>query len=75
MGEANNGSIFSYLFGYCGVHGAFCNVPLQNFSQFWMSNAPTSVDKVWGGIWIAVVNEVWKRKNRVIFKEGVVDVL
>jgi len=26
-------------------------------------------------IWIGVVNEVWKHKNRVIFKGGVVDVV
>ena len=26
-------------------------------------------------IWIAVVNEVWKHRNRVIFKGGAVDVL
>jgi len=33
-----------------------------------MSSAPTSVDEVWKGIWIAVVNEVWKHRNKVIFK-------
>jgi len=33
------------------------------------------VDEVWGRIWIAVVNEVWRHINRVIFKGGVVDVL
>jgi len=40
-----------------------------------MSNAPTSMDEVWGEIWIAIVNEIWKHKNKVIFKGGVVDVL
>jgi len=40
-----------------------------------MSNAPSSVNKVWGVFWIAVVNEIWKHKNRVIFKGGVVGVL
>jgi len=40
-----------------------------------MSNAPTSVNEVWGGIWIALVNEVWRHTNRVIFKGRVVDVL
>jgi len=33
------------------------------------------VDEVWGGIWIAVVNEVWRHRNRVIFKGGVIDVM
>jgi len=40
-----------------------------------MNNALISMDKVWGGIWIAVVNEVSRHKNRVIFKGGVIDVL
>jgi len=40
-----------------------------------MSNTPTSLNEVWGGIWIAIVNEIWKYKNRVIFKGRVVDVL
>jgi len=36
---------------------------------------PTSVNEVWGVIWIAVVNEIWNHRNIVIFKGGVIDVL
>jgi len=32
------------------------------------------MNEVGGVIWITVVNEVWKHKNMVIFKGGVVDV-
>jgi len=46
----------------------FHNVSLLHFSQFKMSNTPASVNEVWKIIWIAVVNEVWKHKNKVIFK-------
>ena len=53
----------------------FHNVPLQNFSQFRLSNVSVSVNEVWGVIWIAVVNEIWKLRNRVIFRGGVIDVL
>jgi len=53
----------------------FHNVPLLNFSQFRMCNVLASVNEVWGVIWIAVVNEVRKHTNRVIFKRGVVNVL
>jgi len=38
-----------------------------------MCNAPTSVNEVWAVIWIAVVNKIWKHRNNVIFKGGVVD--
>jgi len=33
------------------------------------------VNEVWKVIWIAVINEIWKHRNKVIFKGGVVDVL
>jgi len=57
------------------VLSVFHNVPLLNFSQFRMSNAPASVNEVWGVVWIEVVNEVWKHRNRVIFNGAIVDVL
>ncbi|XP_068466471.1 uncharacterized protein [Phaseolus vulgaris] len=60
---------------YKKFRGVFHNVPLLNFSQFRMSSAPTLMDEVWEGIWIVVVNEVWRHRNRVIFKGGGVDVL
>ena len=40
-----------------------------------MCNAPASVNEVWRVIWIAVVNEIWKHRNNVIFKGGVINVL
>jgi len=40
-----------------------------------MNNAPISVNEVLRVIWIAVINEVWNYKNKVIFKEGIIDVL
>jgi len=54
-------------------HVSQCSI--AKFCQFRMSNAPASVNEVWGVIWITVVNEVWKHRNRVIFKGGVVDVM
>jgi len=44
--------------------GVLHNVILLNFSQFKMSSVPVSVDEVWRGIWIAVVNEVWRHRNK-----------
>ena len=58
-----------------GVVSVFHNVPLLNFSQFRLSNASDSVNEVWSVVWIVVVNEVWKHRNKVIFNGGVVDVL
>ena len=52
----------------------FYNVPLLNFVQV-EQHASDSVNEVWGVVWIAVINEVWKHRNMVIFNGGVVDVL
>jgi len=45
-----------------------------NFLQFKMCSAYESVNVVWERIWIVVVSEIWKHKNNVIFKGGVIDV-
>jgi len=47
------------------------NVPLLNFSQFRLINASSDV---WGAVWIAVVSELWKHRNNIIFNRGVADV-
>jgi len=39
-----------------------------------MCNASESVNVIWGTIWTAAVNEIWRLRNKVIFKGGVVDV-
>jgi len=41
------------------------------FSQFRLINAPSDV---WGAVWIAVISELWKHRNNVIFNRGVADV-
>jgi len=51
------------------------NDPLLIFFQFRLCNAPDSVNDVWGAILIVVISEMWKHRNNVIFKGGVVDCL
>ncbi|XP_068492296.1 uncharacterized protein [Phaseolus vulgaris] len=67
--------VWNLCCAWLGVQTVFHNVPLLNFSQFRLSNESVSVNEVWGVIWIAVVNEIWKHRNRVIFRRGVIDVL
>ena len=38
-----------------------------------MSNAPESVNLGMRNIWIAVVSEIWSHRNKIIFKDGVLD--
>jgi len=44
------------------------------FLQFKLGRTSESVNDVWGAIWIVVVSEIWKHRNKVIFKGGVIDV-
>jgi len=46
-----------------------------HFLKFKLGRASESVNDVWGALWIAVVSEIWKHKNKLIFKGGVIDVL
>jgi len=39
-----------------------------------MSRLFKYVNDVWGAIWIAGVSEIWKYRNNVIFKGGIIDV-
>jgi len=43
----------------------------MNFSLTWCNN---NMNTVWKGMWIAIVWEIWKHKDNVVFKNGVVDV-
>jgi len=37
-----------------------------------MSGATKSVNQVWG-VWIAVVEELWKHRNMKVFRSGMID--
>jgi len=50
------------------------NESSYHFLQFKLDRASEPVNYVWGELWIVVVSEIWKQKNNVIFKGGVVDV-
>jgi len=47
--------------------------PVSHFLQFNVLNAYAQLKAVWSSIWIAVVNEIWKHRNRHIFQGGVID--
>jgi len=47
--------------------------PKKHFESFRMSGVKDSVNHIWGGVWIAVVGELWFYRNKRIFKGGRVD--
>jgi len=46
---------------------------LSHFPQFRLSNAPESVNLGFGNIWIAMVNEIWCHRNKIVFNEEVLN--
>ena len=48
-------------------------VPTAHFLHFILLNAPVQVNVVWNCVWIAVVSELWKHRNKHIFQGGVID--
>jgi len=48
-------------------------VPTTHFLHFILLNAPVQVNVVWNCVWIAIVSELWKHRNKHIFQGGVID--
>jgi len=46
---------------------------LANFQSFCLLGQRQSVNRAWKGLWVVIVSEIWNRKNKVVFKGGVVD--
>jgi len=45
----------------------------SHFPQFNLNWATQEISRSWRCVWIAVVGEIWKQRNQVIFKEGRAD--
>jgi len=65
--------VWSRCFAWLGVQFVSHNDPLLNFSQFRLCNAFALANEMWEVIWTALVSELWKHRNNVIFNGGVVD--
>jgi len=46
---------------------------VKNFLNFKFSGVNKSVNQVWSSVWVAMVDELWKHRNRKIFKSGKID--
>jgi len=47
---------------------------LLHFQSFYLLSQKQSVNRVWKVMWVAIVSKIWNNKNKVVFKDGVVDV-
>jgi len=45
----------------------------MHFSQFRMFEESEAVNRIWLCVWIVVIGELWKHKNKKIFRNGHID--
>jgi len=46
---------------------------LVNFQSFYLLSQRNGVNRVWKGMWVVIVSEIWNHKNKVVFKDGLMD--
>ena len=45
----------------------------MNFQQFTQLRLSSAAHRVWGCMWVAIIGDLWKQKNMIVFKNGRVD--
>ena len=41
--------------------------------QFKILDAPTFVNLIFGNVWIVIISEIWRYRNKCVFNGGVVN--
>jgi len=44
-----------------------------NFQSYYLLSQRKGVNRVWKGMWVAIVSEIWNLRNKVVFKGELVD--
>jgi len=58
---------------WIGVSSVHHNQARIHFQHFHLSSLNTRQNTIWKGMWLAIVGEIWRHKNEVIFKQKKVD--
>ena len=61
------------MIGELGVNTMHHNKPCVNFQHFHLMQLNGKQNKSWKGMWLAIIWEIWKHRNIVIFKQRKVD--
>jgi len=56
-----------------GLSSMHHNKARDNFQDFHLVNLNSRQNIVWQGMWLAIIGEIWKHRNRVVFKQRKVD--
>jgi len=65
--------VWNLWFEWLGLSSVVHHTSVSHFLQFNIHEAPTSIHLILGSVWIAVVSEILRHRNKQIFKGGVID--
>jgi len=65
--------VWKQCFTWMGITSVDHVDSVSHFLQFNLLNVSAQVNVVWSSVWIVVVNEIWKHRNKHIFQGGVID--
>ena len=65
--------VWNQCYEWLGVTLVDHNDSISYFLHFKLCNVPTFLNVVWESVWIAVIGEIWRHRNKHFFKRGMVD--
>jgi len=58
---------------WLGISSVRHNDVVSQFRNFYVTGLGRKGNQVWKGVFVAIVNEIWKHRNKIVFQEGRVD--
>jgi len=58
---------------WIGISFARHHTIVNHFQQFYLSDFNRKINEIWKGVCVAILWEIWKHRNKVVFNNGVVD--
>jgi len=58
---------------WIGISSVRQHTIVNHYQNFYLLCCNKKANVVWKGVWVAVVWEIWYHRNRIVFKNGVVD--
>ena len=44
------------------------------FQQFELLSLNSKGNKLWKGVWVSIIRNIWNHRNKIVFRQGKVDV-
>ena len=58
---------------WVGISSVQHNQLNMHFQQFSLMALNSKENKIWKGLWISIIWNIWNHRNKIVFKQGKVD--